>query len=413
MDLIDFLFIFTILLSLLMLYSLGGNNAANAFAASVGVGKIKEKTALIASALLGPLGGIFLGHYVLVPELIALMPVDFFDSEKQFMTGVFCVILAAAPMMLVATLYRFPVSAIHLMAGAFLGVTSIIGALQAIHWVYLILMIGFIFLAPLITIGIYTSLYYIFDRYLFFVGYQRKIINIWGIYFFYIFLLIILFSLFLYSPYLERILKENMLIIAVSILIMAALITIAFRQYLLRETYKATDDSKGAERVFRHFQIITSSVLAFIYNAIEISFVLLPFSLFWNITWKREIQYTDTTPWIVLLIGVVCFGLGAYYLGGRILERLTKNITSFTNSKSFAANMSSIILLFFAKLFYLPISYTHTIVGSLTAIKIYDKGLDIFKVTEIYRIVLGWVLFIILSFALSAFFFFIFKLIFG
>jgi phosphate/sulfate permease len=136
-------------------------------------------------------------------------------------------------------------------------------------------------------------------------------------------------------------------------------------------------------------QIYTASYIAFAHGANDVANAIGPVAAIFSIFQTNTIIMKVTVPiWILILGGIgIVIGLSTY--GYKVIETIGKKITEITPTRGFAAEFSTATtVLIFSKL-GIPISTTHTMVGSVIGVG-FARGIATLNLRVIRNIITSW-----------------------
>jgi len=147
--------------------------------------------------------------------------------------------------------------------------------------------------------------------------------------------------------------------------------------YVLRDYdfKKQREGFQGVEKIFVWLQIITAAYVAFAHGANDRSNAIGPMAAVYDIL-SSGAYLNGTLPeevavplWLVLL-GSVGIAVGVVTWGWRVMETIGTKITDITPTRGFAAEFgaATTILIFSMPFLAVPVSTTHTLVGSVVGV---------------------------------------------
>jgi PiT family inorganic phosphate transporter len=143
------------------------------------------------------------------------------------------------------------------------------------------------------------------------------------------------------------------------------------------------------EKIFAILQIYTACYIAFAHGANDVANAIGPVAAIFSILKTSTIIMKVTVPpWILIMGGAgIVVGLSTY--GYKVIETIGKKITEITPSRGFAAEFATATtVLVFSKL-GLPISTTHTMVGSVIGVG-FARGIATLNLRVIRNIFTSW-----------------------
>ena len=134
---------------------------------------------------------------------------------------------------------------------------------------------------------------------------------------------------------------------------------------------KQKEGFQGVEKIFVWLQIITAAYVAFAHGANDRSNAIGPMAAVYDILSNDGIlaDQVDVPLWLVLL-GSAGIAVGVVTWGWRVMETIGTKITDITPTRGFAAEFgaATTILIFSMPFLAVPVSTTHTLVGSVVGV---------------------------------------------
>ncbi len=143
-------------------------------------------------------------------------------------------------------------------------------------------------------------------------------------------------------------------------------------------------DVDSVEHVFKYLQILTACYMAFAHGSNDVANATGPMA--------AAMGYIGTeTPIWVLVIGGLGISVGIATWGYRVIEMVGKRITELTPTRGFSAEFATATTVIFASSLGMPISTTHTLVGSVIGVG-FAGGLASVDLSVVKRILASWLL---------------------
>ena len=134
---------------------------------------------------------------------------------------------------------------------------------------------------------------------------------------------------------------------------------------------KQGEGFQGVEKIFVWLQIITAAYVAFAHGANDRSNAIGPMAAVYDILANDGVlaDQVDVPLWLVLL-GSAGIAVGVVTWGWRVMETIGTKITDITPTRGFAAEFgaATTILIFSMPFLAVPVSTTHTLVGSVVGV---------------------------------------------
>lgn len=392
--LLDTLLIGIVLLAgLYMAWSIGANDVANAMGTSVGSGALTLRQAILVAAVLEFCGAFFFGSHV--SETIQRGIIDLSLFEKHPFTlamGMFASLLSAGIWLQIASYYGWPVSTTHSIVGAVIGFGIAVGGVKGIYWDN-VEFIAFSWILSPILGGILSFLIFSLIRKQIFrsqnpIAAAKRLFPI--IVFFVVFILCHI-GLFegLKNLHLSISLYQSFFISG-AIGLLLSLIGCHFLRKMKEEPFVAPEGYLVVERIFSYLQIMSACFMAFAHGANDVANAIGPLAAAYSILTTGVIAAQTTIPSWLLAFGGFGIVLGLSTWGWRVIETIGKKITELTPTRGFSAEFGAALTILIASQLGLPISTTHTLVGSVLGIG-FARGIEALDMSTIRYIILSWI----------------------
>lgn len=165
------------------------------------------------------------------------------------------------------------------------------------------------------------------------------------------------------------------------------------RQVALKVNYDDhSEEAKAVENIFSYLQIASAAFMAFSHGANDVSNATGPLSLIVNILHQPNVpvQALVSVDSFTLLCGGVGIVIGLITWGWRVINTVGRKITELTPTRGFAAEFGCATVVMLASQFALPISTTHTLVGSIVGVGM-ARGLGTVNFDMARKIVFSWI----------------------
>lgn len=156
---------------------------------------------------------------------------------------------------------------------------------------------------------------------------------------------------------------------------------------LIRSLYlHKASDMPAVEKKFIFLQLITACYIAFAHGSNDVANAVGPLSAALNV---MGITGTDVPIW-VLVMGGLGMVLGMATWGYKVVETIGSKITELTPTRGFSAQFATASVVLLHSYSSLPISTTHTLVGSVIGVGL-AGGLAAVDLGVIWKIVSSWI----------------------
>lgn len=465
--------IVALVLGFYMAWNIGANDVANAMGTSVGSGALTMKRAIIVAAIFEFSGALLVGSHVSETiESGIVNPQIFAGAPMTLVYGMLASLLAAGVWLQIASYYGWPVSTTHSIIGAVVGFGLILGGTEAIYWGNLTSIVMSWILSPLIGGIIAFFMFTLLRKQIFYtanpVQSAKKLAP------FFVFMVFVILSMIIFFQGLSNLHLDLSFLqstaIAVPIGLVAAFVTKKLltqihveqkperaqqirdlqaytglkktikhlqrvelnsqdrfqqeiRQMLrraeelsetLQDVHIQIDGSEYAavERIFAYLQILTACCMAFAHGANDVANAIGPLAAIISIVKTGTIPLQSTVPVWILALGGLGIVIGLATWGWRVIETIGKKITELTPSRGFAAEFGAATTILIASRLGLPVSTTHTLVGSVLGVGL-ARGIDALNLHTIRDIVLSWMITVPVGAILSIIFYVLFRAVFS
>lgn len=140
--------------------------------------------------------------------------------------------------------------------------------------------------------------------------------------------------------------------------------------------------SESVEHVFRYLQVLTACYMAFAHGSNDVANATGPIAAI--------LGYSGGVPSWVLLFGGLGIAIGIATWGYRVIETVGKNITELTFTRGFSAEFATATTVMLASNFGMPVSTTHTLVGSVIGVGL-AGGLASVNLKIVQKIIFSWI----------------------
>ena len=349
------------------------------------------KRAVLIAAFFEFAGAFLVGSHVTNTVRKGIIDPMFFANDPMLLAyGMFAALIAAALFQHAATFYGFPVSTTHAIVGSLFGFGLIGAGPTSVNWTKIgVISSGWI-ISPLLGAIVAYTLFQLIRKYILAKeNPYRATIKAAPFLVFVQFTIIVLSVIYkgLKNLHLDFPFSQALLI-SVSVGILCACLT----WELLRRDRSQVDKSEQyvkVEKVFATLQVFTACYIAFAHGANDVANAIGPVAAIFSILKTNTIiMKIAVPPWILIMGGIgILVGLSTY--GFKVIETIGKKITEITPSRGFAAEFATATtVLVFSKL-GLPISTTHTMVGSVIGVG-FARGIATLNLRVIRNIVTSW-----------------------
>lgn len=445
------LLILILLAGLYMAWNIGANDVANAMGTSVGSGALTLRGAVLIAAILEFSGAVFFGAHVSATVQSGIIQAEIFTNiPLTLVYGMLAALIGTGIWLQIASYFGWPVSTTHGIVGALVGFGLIVGGIDAIHWENVSLIVVSWVISPLLGGLLSYMLFNILRKNVLYtanpVVQAKKLTPI------FVFIVITTLALIMIYKGLQNlnlgITLMQALMISISIGLVATFISYILvnriqdhstehiihpystemvgelakakkhlqhamsisrgeAYYQVSELLEQVDNLSGSlkpvaevrvmsteymrvEKIFGYLQIMSACLMAFAHGANDVANAIGPLSAAIAVLQTGAIQTSTYVPMWALGLGGVGIVAGLATWGWRVIDTIGKKITELTPTRGFAAEFGAAATILLASRLGMPISTTHTLVGSVIGVGL-ARGIGALDLTMTRDIVISWI----------------------
>ncbi len=398
-----------------MAWNIGANDAANSMGTSVGSGALTLKQAVIAASIFSFVGAVLLGGDVTNTIRKGMIdPGIFGDTPFYLIYGMLSALFATGLWLQLATYYGLPVSTTHSIVGAILGIGFTVGGLDALN-IKKILQIFASWVVSPVSGGLIAFIVFTYIK--------KKIIdtktplhNVKTQAPYLAFSVFVILTLSLIYKGMKNLHLNVPFDKALVISIGAGILSFFICNML---TKKIKGDEKNGfkkefhrmEKIFGYLQILTALYVALAFGANDVANAIGPLAAIVSAIQTKTVAMKIGVPIWVLALGGIGIAVGICTWGYKVIETTGKRITELTPSRGFSAEFGTATTVLGCSLMGLPVSTTHTLVGSIIGVGI-ARGIATLNFQVVKNIFLSWIITLPLTAILSIIIFKILVLLF-
>ncbi len=387
-----------------MAWNIGANDVANAMGTSVGARSLTFRQAIIVAAIFEFSGAMLVGSHVSLTVAKGIVnPLAYSKEAMIFAYGMLATLLSAALWVNMATKLGMPVSTTHSIVGGVIGFGIATHGLSSIEWGKVVTIVLSWIVSPISGGIISFSIFLFISKKI--LSYEKPVKAAKK----YAPFLAFLVSIILVFSMLYKGLKNLHLNFSFThALIISLVISIIFYMVIYKIVSSIPVDSTlpykkrfpQVERVFAILQVITASYMAFSHGANDVANAVGPL-----MGAVYAVKLTSHQPlampiW-VLSVGAVGIVTGLSMYGYKVILVVGRKITDMTPSRGFAAEFGAATTVLVCSRLGLPISTTHTLVGSVIGVGL-ARGIDALNLKVLKDIIVSWLLTLPIAAVLSA-----------
>ncbi len=394
MDLDSLLLSFAVIACIYMACNIGANDVANAMGTSVGSKALTFKQAIMIAAVAEFVGAFFVGGEVSDTIRKGMLDPSVFDAVPYHLVyGMISALIAAALWLHIASFLGWPVSTTHSIVGGVVGFGFIAGGVDVINWEQINQVVISWIVSPFMGGFVAFIVFTFISKYVF---RKRN-----PLYFAKIFLPYMVFVVFviLTNAMVYKGLKNLHLDLsfnhALSISLVVGFVAFLIAKYLTVKIHfdPSWDIQKQfheTESIFKYLQILTAFYVAFAHGSNDVANAVGPLAAVVAILEDGQVNMKVVMPVWILGLGAGCIVLGLLVWGAKVMATVGEKITELTPSRGFAATFGAATVVLICSKMGLPISTTHTLVGSVIGVGL-ARGLATLNFDIIKMIALSWI----------------------
>ena len=393
MDLTNLLFAIAIISCIYMACNIGANDVANAMGTTVGSKSLTFRQAIIIAAVAEFAGAFFVGGHVsqtIRKEI--LNPTIFSDFPLHLVYGMIASLIASAIWLHLASSLGWPVSTTHAIIGAVAGFGIAAGGWGSINWLIMRNVVLSWFVSPIMGAFISFLMFrFIYNR----IFNKRNPLERAKTIIPYLSFLVcvILVNAVVYKG-LKNLHLELSFSRAFPLSMLMGIVGLFLARKLVgrietAESYNTHQQLISTENVFKYLQGITAFYIAFAHGSNDVANAVGPLAAVVSILYDGEIPLKVPMPLWILALGGGCIVLGLVLWGARVIRTVGEKITEITPSRGFCATFGAATVVLLCSKLGLPISTTHTLVGSVIGVGL-ARGLATLDLSIVTTIIASW-----------------------
>ncbi len=394
MDLDTFLLSFAVIACIYMACNIGANDVANAMGTSVGSKALTFKQAIMIAAVAEFIGAFFVGGHVSDTIRKGMLDPTIFEVVPYHLVyGMISALIAAALWLHIASSLGWPVSTTHSIVGGVVGFGVIAGGMDVINWGKVGQVVLSWVVSPVMGGLVAFVVFKFINKNVFSkrtpLTYAKNLLP------YMVFLVFVILSNAMVYKGLKNLHLDLSFIQSLVISLMVGSLAFVVTKILAKRIpYNASWDLQKqfheTENAFKYLQILTAFYVAFAHGSNDVANAVGPLAAVVAILKDGQVHMKVAMPtWILGLGGgFIVFGLMIW--GAKVMATIGEKITEITPSRGFAAEFAAATVVLICSKMGLPISTTHTLVGSVIGVGL-ARGLPTLNLGIIKMIAISWV----------------------
>ncbi len=376
--------ILAIIVGLGMAIAIGANDVANSMATSVGAKAITIKQAVIIAAVLEFSGAFFFGKMVTETIRKGIVKPEVVTDSQSMLAGAFAALIAAALWIFIATAFELPVSTSHSIVGGMIGFGITAAGLNAVNWGKMLFIVASWFVSPFLGGALSFLMFKYISKTI--LRKKRPFAAVKQIAPILIGMTLLIVTLMFIKKALHY---KGGYLVPVSISLNIAFIGGIISYIRLRKKRIKGDRYEAVEEIFKKLQIMTACYVSLAHGANDVANAIGPLAAIYAIIQYGNIAAKVAVPRGLLALGGIGIALGVGIWGHKVMKTVGTKITEINNSRGFAIAFSTATTVLFASSLGLPVSSTHTVVGSVVGVG-YARGVGAINLEIMKQIVASW-----------------------
>ncbi|MBT3367228.1 MAG: inorganic phosphate transporter [Nitrospina sp.] len=377
-----------------MACNIGANDVANAMGTSVGSKALTFKQAIMIAAVAEFAGAFLVGGHVSDTIRKGMLDPSVFEAVPYHLVyGMISALLAAALWLHISSYLGWPVSTTHSIVGGVVGFGVIAGGMDVINWGKVGQVVLSWVVSPLMGGFVAFVVFTFISKAVFSkrtpLIYAKNLLP-----YMVFFVFVILTNAMVYKGLKNLHLNlsfDRALMISLAVGALAFVVT----KYLATKIpYNSTWDLQKqfheTENVFKYLQILTAFYVAFAHGSNDVANAVGPLAAVVAILQDGQVHMKVIMPAWILGLGGGCIVLGLLVWGAKVMATIGEKITELTPSRGFAATFGAATVVLICSKMGLPISTTHTLVGSVIGVGL-ARGLPTLNLDIIKMIAISWI----------------------
>lgn len=346
-----------------MALNIGANDVANNVGPAVGSRALTLVGAIAIAAIFEASGALIAGGDVVSTIKKGIIDPANIDSTEVFVWLMMAALLAGAIWLNIATAIGAPVSTTHSIVGGVLGAGIAAGGWEVANWGKMGQIAASWLISPVIGGLIAAAFLYLIKRT---ITYQsdmllaaKRMVPIL------VAIMALAFTSYLALKGLKNIWKFGMPTALTIGLVVAAVVYVFARPWIMRLSDRQTNDKQGVNSLFTMPLIFSAALLSFAHGANDVANSVGPLAAINDALTVGGIATRASIPLWVLMVGAVGISLGLALYGPKLIRTVGTEITELDKMRAFCIALSAAITVIIATQLGLPVSSTHIAVGAV------------------------------------------------
>ena len=394
MDLATFLLSFAVIACIYMACNIGAYDVANAMGTSVGSKALTFKQAIMIAAVAEFIGAFFVGGHVSDTIRKGMLDPTIFEAVPYHLVyGMISALIAAALWLHIASYLGWPVSTTHSIVGGVVGFGVIAGGMDVINWGKMGQVVLSWVVSPVMGGLVAFCVFKFISKKVF--SKRTPLVHAKNLLPYMVFcVFVILANAMVYKGLKNLHLNLSFSSALVISLAVGSLAFLVAKFFAGKITYNTSWDLQKqfleTENIFKYLQVLTAFYVAFAHGSNDVANAVGPLAAVVSILKDGHVHMKVIMPLWILGLGGGFIVFGLLIWGARVMKTVGENITELTPSRGFAATFAAATVVLICSKMGLPISTTHTLVGSVIGVGL-ARGLPTLNLAIVKMIMISWV----------------------
>ncbi len=390
----------TVAIGFWMAWNIGANDVANSMGTAVGSKAITPRQAAVIAGIMNFTGAYFFGKMVTETIRKGILYPNRITDPWVLVYGSLSALLAASIWLIFATYKGLPVSTTHSIIGGIIGYGIAYAGTSIVNW-------GKV--AQVVMSWILSPIFGAVMAYIVFRAVRRTILaredpvraaRVWapvwiGLAF------VVIGTMFYLKVLHGHVLYRAVIIAGVPTGVAVGLISYVLLRIYIRHIRSGDPYIDVEWDIFRKVQIVTASYIALAHGSNDVANAIGPVAAAYAVISMGMAGIKVPVPKWILAMGGLGIAVGVFMYGYKVMETVGKKITELTNTRGFSIDFSAATVILMASWLGMPISTTHTVVGSVIGVGL-ARGVKAINKGIVRDMIISWFVTIPVAAAISA-----------
>jgi PiT family inorganic phosphate transporter len=354
-----------------MALNIGANDVANNVGPAVGARAITMGGALVMAAIAETAGALIAGGRVVETIANGIMHPDAVTDPGVFIRLMVAALIASALWIHLSTWLRAPVSTTHAIVGSVFGAGAAAAGFSAVNWLSMGAITASWVFSPLAGGAFAAAMLAFIEATIIYQDNKIAAARRWVP-------LLIAAMAGAFAAYLMTIGVGKMLVLETATVVAIGVGSflagwIMFHGIVRRQSQGLENRNQSLRRLFVIPLVISAALLSFAHGANDVANAVGPLAAIIYAADTGEVAAKAAVPFWVMLIGALGISVGLLLFGPRLIRIVGAEITKLNPVRAYCIALSTAFTVIVASWLGLPVSTTHTAVGSVFGVGFYRE----------------------------------------